>query len=357
MRIYLTVIILISTINLFGQNSEQKTIEPSEIKLCELTLSELKKQDGNLKEVELIEMDLCSDGFVQDARFENRKGYISKLYNGIIFQKDRDTELISKIRLTKGFKGKLPDGNYIDLSNLTAEKILKKYPKLNTWSSRGCSDYWSLTDKSLYFYVGIDKTKETRYPIDEKYYLTKPIEGIDIVANCYEFSQNNQKEPLIILNGKEVTKSEIKKYNPEDIESVTVLKETAIEKYGEKGKNGVILIKTKSESETEKKLIGKWVLVVETDSFDDDIEQLTENDSESEYDAKTELETTLTFNIDKSIFINQKGNEYNSNYKLTDSILTIGNRKYILLEIDKKKLIYKDKDGLFDKHYEYKKAE
>jgi hypothetical protein len=247
MRIYLTIIILISTINLFGQNSEQKTIELSEIKLCELTLSELKKQDMNLKEVKLIEMDLCSNGFVQDGRFENRKGYISKLYNGIIFQKDRDTELISKIRLTKEFKGKLPDGNYIDLSNITAEKILEKYPKLNTWISRGCSDYWSLTDKHLYFYVAIDKTKETRYPIDEKYYLTKPIEGIDIVANCYEFSQKNKKEPLIILDGIEVTKAEIEKYKPEDIESITVLKETAVEKYGKKGENGVIIIKTKSK--------------------------------------------------------------------------------------------------------------
>ena len=160
---------------------------------------------------------------------------------------------------------------------------------------------------------------------------------------------------MIIFNGKEVTKSEIEKYNPNDIESVTVLKETAVEKYGEKGKNGVILIKTKSKSETEKKLIGKWILVAETDSFDDDIEPLTKNDSES--DSKTELKTTLTFNKDKTILINQIGNEYEATYKLTDSILTIGNRNYILLEIDKKKLIYKNKDGLFDKYYEYQKVE
>ena len=110
-----------------------------------------------------------------------------------------------------------------------------------------------------------------------------------------------------------------------------------------------------AQSESEKKLIGKWVLVVETDSFDDDIEPLDETDSES--DTKAELKTTLTFNKDKTIFINQMGNEYNATYKLTDSILTLGNRKYILIEIDKNKLIYKDKDGLFDKHYEYKKDE
>ncbi|WP_298551032.1 hypothetical protein [uncultured Algibacter sp.] len=114
-----------------------------------------------------------------------------------------------------------------------------------------------------------------------------------------------------------------------------------------------------AQSESEKKLIGKWILIAESDSLPDDIEPLTENnsESESESDEKTESETTLTFNIDKSIFINQKGNEYNSTYKLTDSILTIGNRNYIIVEIDKNKLIYKNKGGLFDKHYEYKKVE
>ena len=95
---------------------------------------------------------------------------------------------------------------------------------------------------------------------------------------------------------------------------------------------------------------------METDSFDDDIELLTENDFESESDSKAELKTTLTFNKDKTIFINQMGNEYSSTYKLTDSILTIGNQNYILIEVDKKKLIYKNKGGLFDKKYEYKKS-
>ncbi|MBA6154836.1 hypothetical protein [Gelidibacter maritimus] len=112
-----------------------------------------------------------------------------------------------------------------------------------------------------------------------------------------------------------------------------------------------------AQSESEKKLIGKWILVAETNSFPDDIEPLTENDSKSESDSKTELETTLTFNKDKTIFINQMGNEYDATYKLTDSILTIGNRNYILIEVDKKKLIYKNKGGLFDKQYEYKKSE
>jgi heat shock protein HslJ len=111
----------------------------------------------------------------------------------------------------------------------------------------------------------------------------------------------------------------------------------------------------KAQSESEKQIIGKWILITETDTFDDEIEPLGETDSETELNA--ELETTLTFNKDKTIFINQKGNEYQATYKLTDSILTIGNRNYILVEIDNNKLIYKDKDGLFDNHYKYKKAE
>jgi|GEM_PF-1799482 hypothetical protein len=117
----------------------------------------------------------------------------------------------------------------------------------------------------------------------------------------------------------------------------------------------------KAQSISEKNLIGKWILVAETDSFSDDIEPLTENDSdsdsESESDSKVELKTTLTFNKDKKIFINQMGDEYDATYKLTDSILTIGNRKYIIVKLEKNKLIYKDKDGLFDNHYEYKKME
>ncbi len=111
----------------------------------------------------------------------------------------------------------------------------------------------------------------------------------------------------------------------------------------------------KAQSISENKLIGKWILVAETDSFPADIEPLTENETDSESDSKSELTTTLTFNKDKTIFINQMGNEYDSTYKLSDSILTIGNRNYILVEINEKKLIYKNKGGLFNKHYEYNK--
>ncbi|RYZ45833.1 MAG: hypothetical protein EOO14_25270, partial [Chitinophagaceae bacterium] len=64
--------------------------------------------------------------------------------------------------------------------------------------------------------------------------------------------RNLSASPLFILDGKEVTKEEIEKLNPNTIQSVNVLKEasaTAI--YGEKGKNGVLIIQTKTQPSNE----------------------------------------------------------------------------------------------------------
>jgi bla regulator protein BlaR1 len=56
----------------------------------------------------------------------------------------------------------------------------------------------------------------------------------------------NGKDPLYIVDGKEIIKSEMSDLSPEDIDKIEVLKgDSAIEKYGDKGKNGVILITTK----------------------------------------------------------------------------------------------------------------
>ena len=55
-------------------------------------------------------------------------------------------------------------------------------------------------------------------------------------------------KPLILMNGVAITKEEMDKINPDDIESVNVLKgEQATRLYGEKGKNGAVIIKPKGE--------------------------------------------------------------------------------------------------------------
>lgn len=54
------------------------------------------------------------------------------------------------------------------------------------------------------------------------------------------------KTPLIIIDGKEKPYSDLEKINPDSIETMTVIKgENAVEKYGDKGKDGVIEITTK----------------------------------------------------------------------------------------------------------------
>jgi len=238
---------LFISIKSFSQNSE--SINLSKINFCELSIDDLENQDANLKEVKVEEMDFCTDGFLEDNRFINRNGYESKLYPGVIFQQYKtDINVVAKIHLTNEFKGYLPDGNYVDLKTLKAGEILKKYDSLKVWTSRGCSDYWGIKkgDK-LKFYVKIKKDKEPRYPVDIKYYSEQPIEGIDIISDCsiYEKPEIN---PLYIVDTKEVTEEYIRVLKPEDVETVTVLKDkSAIEKYGEKGKNGVIEIKLKNK--------------------------------------------------------------------------------------------------------------
>lgn len=61
---------------------------------------------------------------------------------------------------------------------------------------------------------------------------------------------SDTKEPLLIIDGKEHSLPYMKKLDPERIESITVLKNTSAEsRYGEKGKNGVILIVLKNDTE------------------------------------------------------------------------------------------------------------
>lgn len=58
----------------------------------------------------------------------------------------------------------------------------------------------------------------------------------------------NKSNVLVIIDGKESTKAEMEEINPDKIESIDVLKDKAsIEKYGEKGKDGVILITLKTD--------------------------------------------------------------------------------------------------------------
>ena len=250
MKQIFTILILLISIKSFSQQKD--TINLSEIKFCELTLDNLKEKDAEMIQVNLEEMDMCADGFTVDGRFENRIGYTTKLYPGVIFQKyDTNVNAVAKIHLTKDFEGYLPDGNYVNLKHLKAKDILEKYDNLDVWTSRGCSDYLGINkNKELFFYVKLNQKKEPRYPIDVEYYSEQQIEGIDIVSDCHSFFGINTSkiQPLYILDGKEINQEILETIKPEDVESVNVLKDTsALDKYGNKGINGVIEIFSKKK--------------------------------------------------------------------------------------------------------------
>ncbi len=73
---------------------------------------------------------------------------------------------------------------------------------------------------------------------------------VTVNSKVSEFSVQGMNNPLYIVDGKEVTSSILSALDVNKIESMTVLKnESATEVYGEKGKNGVILITLKGSAE------------------------------------------------------------------------------------------------------------
>ena len=265
MRLKILFIFFISLFSLKGQsqtNKQTSLLDTSLAKkitiggfcLCQTTLFDLQNLSPDLKQIEVEEMDLGKKCIVQDGRFENGKGYYSDQFSGMIFQKDQNTNQISKIRLTKDFKGNLPDGPSIDLKNLKLRDVFEIYPNLKEkWNSRGCSDYWHFDNDTLFFYVKIDTTKKPQFPIDEAYYYDKPIEAIDLLVSCYHIFQNEKDEfvqlfddPVFFIDSVNVTRIELQKYKPDEIAFVNVYKDSnAIKLVGEQGKFGAVYFETK----------------------------------------------------------------------------------------------------------------
>jgi TonB family protein len=69
----------------------------------------------------------------------------------------------------------------------------------------------------------------------------------------FDFKFENGKPPLVIVDGIEKTYIDLQKVDPNTIQTVSVLKDkSAIEVFGDKGKDGVIVVTTKENSSTGK---------------------------------------------------------------------------------------------------------
>lgn len=105
--------------------------------------------------------------------------------------------------------------------------------------------------------------------------LTPNYEGKPILPdkiNGIQVNGNQKNPPLYIVDGKEV--ENVTELDPSDIESIEVLKDkTATDLYGEKGKNGVICIETKFKENLNDKLI-----IVDGEEYDGEIKDISPKD-------------------------------------------------------------------------------
>ena len=111
-----------------------------------------------------------------------------------------------------------------------------------------------LSDDSpiVFSFVGFESVK-VKPDFDKEMVITmKPaIISIDAVGNAASKSEKAPNPSLVFIDGKKSTMAKMNQIDPAKIENVNVLKDKkAIEKYGKKGKNGVILITLKNDDPT-----------------------------------------------------------------------------------------------------------
>ncbi|HWB93865.1 MAG TPA: hypothetical protein VG605_18530, partial [Puia sp.] len=253
---------LLTTFTISAQRSSSidsalaKNITINGICLCRTTLAELQKADPQLKQTEVEEMELgkrCGGGTF--GEYENGKGYISEKFPGMIFQKDQDDDYIGNIRLSRGFHGHLPNGSTIEIGHFLVKDIFALYPNLkDQWGSRNCSDYWSLSNDTIRFYVRIDTAKKPQYPIDEPYYLNRSVDGISLSISCYHLNHASEATnlapsdaPMYYIDSIRTNAGFLEQYQPSEIAYIQVYKDSnAIKLVGEQGRNGVIYVFSKT---------------------------------------------------------------------------------------------------------------
>ncbi|MCO4822556.1 MAG: TonB-dependent receptor plug domain-containing protein [Flavobacteriaceae bacterium] len=183
----------------------------------------------------------------EDFVFEHKDGNvkIKKIGNGSgVFvysndgEHDENHEIIEhedKIVITKGG---------------TVHDIKKVHKDKNVYVISGDDDKvlteWKDKDGNVFIHSS-DKHEEGGVWTTNKNSTTK-VEIIGKGDKKIFITDSDGKSPLYVLNGKEITDSQMKEIDPNNIKTVNVIKGDAAEKkYGEKGKNGVVEINTKKK--------------------------------------------------------------------------------------------------------------
>jgi hypothetical protein len=214
----------------FAQDTTETLTDLSNFTLCELTLVDLKSLDKDIALVEINEMGFCTG----QQTFDTGKGYVSKNYPGVIFQKETETERISKLHITSDFNGILPNGRKVNMSELNTDIVSEKLTDRKIVKVDACEKYNSFSENDMRFYFASSEEGVTA------------ITGLDIVAECPRMAPINEvRNPIFFINGQEATQEQVGKLKPDDIKSFEVINaDDAKKRYGDKGEFGVVLIKT-----------------------------------------------------------------------------------------------------------------
>lgn len=161
-----------------------------------------------------------------------KKGIQGRVIISFVVEKDGS---LSNIRIARGVA---------DDIDREALRVIQASPRWTPGTQNGKLVRVAYTVPIAFTLDGQSKPNKTAdVTIDEVRHSSPLVLKSDTGSNTVLLTGN--EKPLYILDGKEITS--LMTVNPNDIESITVLKDkSAIALYGSKGANGVVIIKTKN---------------------------------------------------------------------------------------------------------------
>ncbi|MBC8756242.1 hypothetical protein H2O64_16320 [Kordia sp. YSTF-M3] len=109
-----------------------------------------------------------------------------------------------------------------------------------------------------------------------------------------------------------------------------------------------------AQTDFEEKIVGTWKFVAEIRNNADGEEQRILGKS-TKNDPLISDNVQFTFKSDKTMIITVEEFTLEAIYEINDIELTIGESRYLLLDVQKDKLFFKDRDTLLNSRYEYKR--
>lgn len=145
--------------------------------LCDKSFGELQQRGYVFNEVSIKNdcVDNCSS-------CEAGKWYTANRLKGVVLQKAINDDEILRIRLTKDYDGKLPDGRHIKLQELQLKDLIDIS---QTWYAEDCLGYTSLSQGNYRILVKTKRPAMSGFTnINDNRFADMPVEAIEIFNIC-----------------------------------------------------------------------------------------------------------------------------------------------------------------------------